>query len=418
LFIPSSEKIKMDNAVCWKCIEDKYLREIIKDSGEPLLCSVCEGEKQNAFGVKQLGKLIEPILREHFQQGEYDNHEGEQAGDPLSFAVQEVLGQEFDFEDEIVGAVIDAEDVDPQDGEIPFFDDTCNYVSSPISLREYNAEWNSLLQELKYKRRFFSSSAKALFDKLFTGSEAGKFWNEENELGNAVQELPEGSELFRARNCNSLSVFRDFSANPFKQVGPPPAARARSARMNVEGVVVFYGATDRDTCLAEMRPAIGGGSAIITLRTTKALRMLDFTRLEKFHNGKTLSYFQPNFSEGAQKRGFLRRLHSLISQPVIPGRESDYLITQAMTEYLAHVYDEPFDGILFASVQRAGGVNVVLFPERDLRGEGGESTFHLTYVDGSIQLFTTDAIQYTHRKRYVDFTEDGLFVDPDDDLAH
>jgi hypothetical protein len=168
--------------------------------------------------------------------------------------------------------------------------------------------------------------------------------------------------------------------------------------MNVEGVVVFYGATDPETCLAEMRPALGGDTAVIELQTTKSLRMLDFTRLEKSH-GVGLSYFQPDFTEEVERLAFLRRLHTLISQPVVPGREVDYLITQTMAEYLAHVHEEPFDGILFKSVQRAGGTNVVLFAERKPGAFPDKSTFPLNYVDGTFKLFSTEEIHYKHKQR-------------------
>jgi hypothetical protein len=85
-----------------------------------------------------------------------------------------------------------------------------------------------------------------------------------------------------------------------------------------------------------------------------------------------------------------------------------------MAEYLAHVHEEPFDGIMFKSVQREGGTNVVLF--------GAKSSFPLEYVDKSLKLFATKEIQYTHRERryYVldggkvslawdEDEEDGLF---------
>jgi hypothetical protein len=62
---------------------------------------------------------------------------------------------------------------------------------------------------------------------------------------------------------------------------------------------------------------------------------------------KRLSYFHPTFTEESAKRSFLQRLHVEISNPVIPGRESDYVITQTMAEYLAHVHNNPFDGIVF-----------------------------------------------------------------------
>jgi hypothetical protein len=168
--------------------------------------------------------------------------------------------------------------------------------------------------------------------------------------------------------------------------------------MNVEGVAIFYGATDCETCLAEVRPALGNEVVVIEVQTAKPLRVLDFTRLEESYS--QLSYFQPDFNEQAEKGVFLRRLQRLISQPVVSGRETDYLITQIMMEYLAHVHDKPFDGILFRSVQRAEGVNAVLFPDPT-------GAFPIGYVDKSFKLFTTTSIKYTHREEDVGLTDDG-----------
>ena len=112
-----------------------------------------------------------------------------------------------------------------------------------------------------------------------------------------------------------------------------------------------------------MRPALGNELVLITVSAERSLRVLDFTRLDQARSGKTLSYFQPDFIEEIKKRTFLRKLHRLISQPVVPGHEADYLIPQTMTEFLAHVHEPPFDGVLFASAQRAEGTNVVLFPK-------------------------------------------------------
>jgi hypothetical protein len=90
---------------------------------------------------------------------------------------------------------------------------------------------------------------------------------------------------------------------------------------------------------------------------------------------------------------------------VVPSREADYVITQTMAEYLAYVHQPSFDGILFKSVQRAEGTNVVLFAERhegeQNDGQGkprGERAFPITYVDKSLQLFSTEEIKYKHRQ--------------------
>ena len=130
--------------------------------------------------------------------------------------------------------------------------------------------------------------------------------------------------------------------------------------------------------------------------TTKALRVLDFRRLDQARTGKALSYFQADFTDQVERRAFLQRLHSLISQPIIPGREADYLITQTMAEYLAHVHEKPFDGVLFSSVQRDGGVNIVLFAEKGLLTDAPEVAFRVKYADDSVRLVSTTAIRYSH----------------------
>lgn len=395
----------MASAVCWKCVEDTYLSEQVRREGEQLRCSVCH-KKRKGLTVERLGEVLEPILREHIMPGrempmlDDDDHTYyEQQGDDLDYWVQTVLDQYFDFNEEIIDAVIAAEDVDVHDGDIPFFDSTANYEDRPPSLGEYYAEWNYVLDELKHSRRFFNSAAQALFGRLFHDIETMRYFGAGNKPDHVVWELPEGSKLYRARTCTSLSQLNEFYAQPFQTCGPPPIKHARAGRMNVEGVAVFYGATDQDTCLAEMRPALGGDTAIIELETTKSLRILDFTRLEKSH-GDGLSYFQPDFNDEVERRAFLRRLHTLISQPVVPGHEDDYLITQTMAEYLAHVHQDPFDGIFFKSVQRAGGTNVVLFAEREAAALG-KHRFPLKYVPNSFKLFSTREIKYKHTKRHL-----------------
>lgn len=352
-------------------------------------------------------------MREHFglgqtvkRFGDNDSEWWEQEGDSLSYFVQDVLGQYFDFEDEIVSAIVDADDYWPGDGGEAYWDETSNYVPTRIRTGRYFEEWSYTLNELKHGRRFFSPSARALFEKLFQGIDELRA-RKGTRLHPVVRVLPKGTKIFRARLCSSRSLLKEIYADPIKHVGPPPAENARAGRMNAEGVVVLYGARDSETCLAEMRPALGSEVAIITMQTTHALRVLDFTRLDDARSGKALSYFQTDFTDQLERREFLRRLHSLISQPIVPGRESDYLITQTMAEYLAHVHEKPFDGILFSSVQRAGGINIVLFADKGLLTDKPEDAFRLKYVDGSIRLVSTTAIRYRHRELSVSAYDDG-----------
>lgn len=402
------------SAVCWKCLEDEYLKTIIKKKGKRQKCSLCDGTRK-AFTAEDLAEAVDPIVREHFAQGEDVKKFGEddaewweQEGDPLDHHLQEVTGQYLGFEDEIVEALEEKDPADERDGDIPFYDSSQNYVSIPIRPYAYYEEWSYVSEDIKHRRRFFSSAASALFARVFEDVETRKSRN--RETGNdekVIFEMPEGSLLFRARICHSQSLTKDAYRDPIKHVGPPPPESARAGRMNVDGVVVFYGALDQQTCLAETRPAIGNDIAVIQMRTTKPLRLLDFGRLEQSY--KRLSYFQPDFTEQVERGAFLRRLQNLISQPVVPGREMDYLITQTMAEYLGHVHHPKFDGVLFKSVQRSGGTNVVLF-------QSGDDGFPLTYVDESFELFSTSSVEYKHRKRYMGKHEDGeVWIGHDDD---
>lgn len=406
----------MEQVVCHGCIEDTYLSKIVLAEGVKIQCSVCSDSDRKAITVQRLGQILEPIMCEHFHPGPtvrvfgYDKsgdwEDWEQKGDQLSDVVQEVLGQYFDFEDEIVQAVVDAEDCWPQDVDTPHWDTTCLYVATDHRTGRYFKEWCNTLAELKHGRRFFSPAARELFDKLFHGIDELQTRKGSLFLP-VVRELPKGTNIFRARICNSRHQFNEFYGDPMKYVGPPPAESARAGRMNADGVAVLYAAQDIETCLAEMRPALGSEVAIIGMQTTHALRILDFSLLDEAHSVKGLSYFQPDLNDQIDRGTFLHRLHSLISQPIIPGREADYLITQTMAEYLAHVHEKAFDGISFSSVQRAGGMNIVLFAEKWFLSKNPGNSFRVKYMDDSIRLVEVTGIKYSHHELKIAIDDDG-----------
>src|SRR5271157_794909 len=122
-------------AICWHCIEDSYLKQIVRDNGKPKLCSECDKETEFAFDAEDLAEILDPILREHYCEGEEvkrygpnDDEWWEQEGESMSDVLQEVLGQYLGWEEEVVDALVDSESVDRSDGEIGFYDDQRNYV--------------------------------------------------------------------------------------------------------------------------------------------------------------------------------------------------------------------------------------------------------------------------------------------------
>lgn len=422
-----------DIAVCAICIDDDYLKEIVLEDGEPRHCSLCGESKQPAFTPEDLGKLLEPLLRERLVLGGEmrvfsgpDDEKGhfERQGDPLEYFVADALAQDFDFLEDIVQAVIGAEDVWPPDGEEAFFEDYYNYEPRGTYVYKMLEEWQLVQRELRASRRFFNEAAKSFFASLFADIDAlltpvvdidsaiAAFAVDETDStldaddtndDTVVRTLREGTDVYRARACHSQETLQEIAEQPYQQVGPPLSDKARAGRMNAEGIVVFYGALSVETAVAEMRPLLGGDTATILLRATRPLRVLDFKRLESAYSTDDLSYFQPDFDHLLEKHAFLQQLHQLIARPVLPGNEYEYLITQTMAEYLNHVHAPPFDGILFDSVQQQGGTNIVLFAST--LGE-----FPVEYVDGTLRVFRTESINYQHSEGHMSERGDSVRV--------
>jgi len=332
----------------------------------------------------RLGMIIEDV--QEAQDKVY------QEGMPMSSVVQQVLNQFINIADDIVDSVIELEGR-TLNGCEPFWNKKSKYVERESGAEHYLEKWKEALDELKHSRRFFSPTAKTLFEELFSDIDNLRGWNGK-EFHSVVREFPPGTTIFRARICKNSSMLYEIPNDPYRHIGPPPNEHAIAGRMNPEGVSVLYSSREIETCLAEMRPALGNEVAVIAMRTTEPIRVLDFSRLERARSGGAISFFQPDFKEQISKQYFLKHIHQLISQPIVPGRESEYIITQTMAEYLAHVHPKPFNGILFQSTQHEKGENLVLFAKEQWYSSAKQ--FSVSYIPGSLKVFTTRSIKYEH----------------------
>jgi hypothetical protein len=419
-FIDASEHqgIILPDHICYECFEDSVLSERVQREGDVDECRVCE-ERREGISVEQLADWLEPVMRDNlgwgrevpdFGGGDSDRISYRRLGDPLEYWVQTILGQYFNFQSEIIDAVIESEFVYPGDGEEAFWDETMDYEEVRQSGGDFGLAWRETLHDVQHRRRFFSEKARNFFAELFADVENMHLPGKPRSP--VVRTLRTGTRLFRARVVTNHSLLNKMVDDPLAHIGPPPQHLARAGRMNAEGISVFYGSLESATCLAEMRPAIGNDIALIELRTNRPLRVLDFARLETARSNKPLSYFQPDFQKQRKRRNFLKILHTLIAQPVTPGHESDYLITQTMAEFLSHVASPSFDGILFKSTQRENGTNIVLFPNAMLDDAGQPLALPVSLTDGKVNLFQTASISYSQVPQtfYRQDEEDGVIV--------
>lgn len=169
------------------------------------------------------------------------------------------------------------------------------------------------------------------------------------------------SQLYRARVFQSAEPLKRALIAPDRELGPPPAAIAPAGRMNAAHIALFYGATTPGTALAEVRPPAHSQVLIGRFEVQRPLRLLDVAALQSvLVEG---SPFDPVQRERVRDAEFLRLLSQRISRPILPDHQlSEYLVTQAIADYLAYECTPPFDGMIFPSTQSSdGGVNVVLF---------------------------------------------------------
>lgn len=405
--------------ICSGCLNDKYLIKQLsfRSNGLKNICTNCS-KNRKCIEYKVLARVLKNVIRDNFtvipsDQSMYDI---DYYGNSLKRVIVDILGVELANLDEIINIICTPNYTDVKNGDDRFFDNTNLFVKSDIFNDEFYHKWDDLVKELKTSRRFFSDSARHLFQQIFEDVESQysvKLTENVNGEGYEiikepiVREIPIGTKIFRARKVDSFESAIKIAQDPQKELSPPPTIRAQQGRMNAKGVSVFYGALDTETCIAEMRSSIGNYLVLGAFTPIKALRILDFKRLESV--ASKISYFQPDAKFQFMRSNFLANLHSLISAPVVSGNEDEYLITQVLAEYLAYVRDSNFDGISFESTQRHGGTNIIIFPKvklidikiptGDLDGvnSNAESVlddFSLEFLTGSQEVQTTTKIVY------------------------
>lgn len=421
-----------EEMICFGCINDAYLVKYIKRTGVSAECSICS-KKRKAIPIDDLVSMVENVLESYFSPGaEYlirnDNGKishSEQRGDPLAYHVAELL--ELDEDDPVVehvlGELTSCSHYEAMQGGEAKYSDETNYVLCRIQPREAEHRWEEFKFNIKHGNRFFNKDAKAFLDWLFMGIDSFKVRNGSKSV---VRELVD-EPIFRARRCDSAAEYEAFSNNPAKQLGVPPKERAGSGRMNPSGVPAFYGAFERKTCVAELRPPVGGRVVSGEFKLTRPVRVLDFITLDEAYESHPVSIFDTTYADQMGRRSFLQTLHSKIRIPVLPDQEHEYLVTQVMAEYLATQYSPPIDGVLFESVQVENGINVTLFNHAVIAIDTPFSYIEnfdqlvelpppqnvaIEYVADSLMLHSIERVEYkTHDLSYDDNEPESVYYD-------
>ena len=354
----------MAKKICYKCIDEKYLRGRVRQNGQRKRCSYCD-RIAKSYTIGYMAKLIETAFEQHYRRtseepGPYQGSAWERDGEPVTYAIMNAAGIPESVAQDIQ-AILEDEHFDyraRKDGYETEFDSESYYEEIGPNDNAWQEQWLSFERSLKTESRFFIQ--KECLSSIFSGIE-NMYSTDDRPM--VIDAGPETNitEFYRARIFQSDIKIEKALCRPDIEIGPPPGRYASAGCMNAHGISVFYGANDPDVAIAEVRPPVGSKVAVARFDIIRPLRLLDLTALGEVAEGG--SVFDPEMASRLEHTTFLRSLCQRIIRPIMPDDEDfEYLPTQAIADFLATENEPSLDGILYPSVQTASNVlNVVLF---------------------------------------------------------
>ena len=364
-----------DKALCADCVGEAFFKGEISAKGTRRECAYCHSTCES-FLVAEVSDDVERAFQDHFVRTptEPDGYEAallrdsestyewEREGEETVFAIMDAAGVSEAVARDIQRVLEDRHaDFDaPLMGEETEFEAEARHAEKGPNDDIWQVEWSQFEGSLKSQARFFNQAGARHLTSIFKDIET----LETRQQRHVVVDAGPGTPLtgfFRARVFHTPDAIEQALVSPDLSLGPPPADRARAGRMNAHGISVFYGADDPAAALAEIRPPVGSWAAVARFDIIQPLRLLDLTALVdiKTHG----SVFDLQYKHQLGRAKFLGNLSQRLTLPVMPDDEPfEYLVTQAIADFLATDIHMSIDGILFPSVQVAGSAgNVVLF---------------------------------------------------------
>ncbi|PZX01983.1 RES domain-containing protein [Pseudomonas sp. 478] len=350
--------------ICQDCVDDPILARRVKALMIERPCVACSRVTAKALVPEVIARYIRKHLPKHFIVDD-DLYPG------YALTLDGVVGRAIGCTNEAAQKAIAKHLVVRRAKEEHFYWHGQLYrpAPSPFDSQEHErwyvvSEWNSIAHQLTHGRRFYNERVNKFFESLmFEAVNAGAT---DHPLSRpAIRELPTGTKFFRARLIKSASELNAIKGNPTIELGAPPKERASNNRMSPAGIPLLYLSGDSDTCIAEVRPSIGDTMVVGQFISKNCLKLFDFTSLAKRLEHTPLSILDPLYEQRFLRRRLLQYLHDEIARPVRTN-DTDYVVTQALAEFIRYDQKQKFDGVIFGSVQHEGGINYVLFDKSDL----------------------------------------------------
>lgn len=360
-------------SICHECVSDEFLKKEIQAEGKRGKCSYCE-KARKIIKLTWLAERIHSAFEEHFYltsneptpleyallSDKESNYDWERHGEPVNVLIQDIAGVDEDVANDVQKYLSFYFGGDPRDFEENPYGDEAGYEENPPDNYAFQESWDFFCQEIRYRARFFSQSAEGVLDELFSDLDSLRTFDGKSVIRGAGPGT-KNPEIFKARVSQSQDTLDLILKNPVQELGAPPSRSSKHGRMNVAGISVFYGATDAETCVAEVRPPVGSHVVVGRFQIIRDIRLLDLNMLSQIYVEG--SCFDPKFKGRKGHAAFFQNLVGELTKPVMPDEETfEYLPTQVVAEYLAEKVKPRLDGIIFNSSQTQDQAqNIILF---------------------------------------------------------
>ena len=359
--------------ICHECVGDEFLKKEVRVEGKRGKCSYCE-KSRKVVPLPWLADNIRAAIEEHFYltsneptpleyallSDKESSYDWERHGQEVNYLIQDMAEVNDSVANDVQAYLSFYSGGDPKDFEENPYDEVACYEERPPDTYGFKESWDFFRQEITFRARFFSQFAEQILDELFSNLDSLKTYDGKSVIriaGPSTEDL----YVFRARVTQTHNSLDQILKNPVKELSAPPPKFAKHGRMNASGISVFYGATDAETCIAEVRPPVGSHVVVGKFQILKDIRLLDLNILSGIYIKG--SYFDPEFKGRQGHAAFFQHLVRELTKPVMPEEENfEYLPTQIVAEYLAEKVKPNLDGIIFGSSQAQNKEqNIILF---------------------------------------------------------
>lgn len=352
--------------VCADCIEDSYLKDLVRKEVSANTCDYCGCHDAIAIAAAAevvMGAVYDAVHTYYAEPAisgvPYD---GGFIVDPIDIA--EVLGElGFDGHPDFLQAVIDTEV--NGDGFVPAID---GHWAGRHPHEVLSSAWNLFSYTIKHETRFhFANTPRSDVTSPYEIDIADVLPAIAAYLRPQIQMLRAETKVYRARVRRRGEAWLPSA----DQMGPPPKEKASAGRMNPAGIPYLYTAFDKTTARREI--GVNGRTTktvfTATFALTEPLWVMDLSTLPPLP-----SVFDVANKEAREQALIVRDFVKSISTPVTKdGHEHiDYVPSQVICEYLAQVFEleegRKLGGLIYPSSVHKGGKNLVVFPEDRYKG--------------------------------------------------